>query len=243
MRIQMPGVPAGSPADPLRRRVIPVLIGMVLALAGCATGSHGPAAAAPASPAPASPVAAAPSTGPAPVSGPGTLHGIGIAPPPRKPQFVLTDTAGRPFDLTKQTAGRLTYLYFGYTNCPDACPSTMANISIALSSSPANLRSRVAVVFVTTDPQRDTPAALRTWLDRYNPSFIGLTGTPQQIAAAEQAAQVPIAKAEPGNGNYGVNHSAEVFAFSPDGISHVIYTDGFHPSDYAHDLPLLLART
>ena len=171
------------------------------------------------------------------------LRGLGVTPVPRKPALVLRDTSGSSYDLRSATRGRLTYLYFGYTHCPDACPTTMADLASALREVGPAVRRSVAVVFVTTDPVRDTAGSLRAWLDRFDPTFVGVTGTPDQIAAAERRAGVPLAVPESdGHGGYGVTHSTEVFAFSPDGLSHVVYADGFAPADYAHDMPLLLGR-
>ncbi len=173
-----------------------------------------------------------------------TYFGIGLSPTPRKPAFTLTRTDGQPFPLTTATAGTLTYLYFGYTRCPDACPTTMADLSLALSKQPADVRSRVRVVFVTTDPARDTPAVLQAWLAHFDGSFVGLTGSQAQIQLAERLAGVPLAKPEQvAGGGYSVQHSAELFAYSPDGFSHVVYADGFTAAQYAHDMPLLLQRS
>ncbi len=161
---------------------------------------------------------------------------------PRKPGFTLTDTAGRPYDLATATRGKLTYLYFGYTHCPDACPATMSDISAALRLEPAAIDRRIAVVFVTVDPRRDTRRVLRTWLDHYGTTFVGLRGSLAQIAAAEQSAGVPPApRPTTSSGNYSVAHSSILFVFSPDDRAHVIYSQGFTPAEYAHDMPLLLA--
>jgi protein SCO1/2 len=183
---------------------------------------------------------AGPSLAPAPSSG---LHGLGVSPVPRKPPLMLRDTVDRPYDLLATTKGRLTYLYFGYTHCPDECPTTMADLAAALRMVKPAVRRNVTVVFVTTDPKRDDGHQLRSWLDNFDASFVGLTGSAAQIAQAERLAGVPLAAPESdGHGGYGVSHSTEVFAFSPDGLSHVVYASGFAPSDYAHDMPLLLAR-
>lgn len=217
-----------------------LVLGIVLGLSAC--GQAGPAASALSSSAP-RPASSDPSMATAVANAGTTLHGLGITPVPHKPHLVLTDTSGRPFDLVAATAGRLTYLFFGYTHCPDSCPATMADLATALRSVPFTVRQRVAVVFVTTDPRRDDRAQLRSWLDRFDPTFIGLTGTQAQIASAERSAGVPLAQPEPdGHGGYGVTHSSEVFAYSPDNLSHVVYAEGFRPSDYANDMPLLLAR-
>jgi protein SCO1/2 len=171
------------------------------------------------------------------------LDGLLPEPLPQKPTFTLTDTAGRPFPFAKATRGKLTYLYFGYTHCPDACPTTMTDISYALYEQPASVRRGVEVVFVTVDPKRDTRRALRAWLDHYSPSFVGLTGSPAQIEAAEREAGVPLAPPEKQKGsNYSVAHASIVLPYSPDGLAHVVYTQGFHANAYAHDMPLLLAK-
>ncbi len=169
------------------------------------------------------------------------LHGLVPEPLPHRPAFTLTDTAGHPYDFAARTRGKLTYLYFGYTHCPDACPATMGDIQFALHSARAAARKQVQVVFVTVDPRRDTRPVLRAWLNHYDHSFIGLTGSEAQVRAAERAAGVPVPPLEKHAGaRYAVAHSSFVLPYSPDDIAHVVYTAGFVSTDYAHDLPLLL---
>jgi protein SCO1 len=169
------------------------------------------------------------------------LHGLVPDPLPHKPNFTLTDTAGRRFSFAAETRAKLTYLYFGYTHCPNVCPLTMADIALALRRQPPAIRRRVAVVFVTVDPRRDTPHTLRAFLDHFDRSFIGLTGTQHQIRTAERAAGIPLAPPEKVKGkNYSIQHSTIVLAYSPDNRSHAVYAQGFYPADYAHDMPLLL---
>jgi protein SCO1/2 len=182
-------------------------------------------------------------TPPAPDSaGGGTgLRGLVPTPLPVKPAFTLTDTAGRPYHFAARTRGDLTYLYFGYTHCPDACPTTMTDLAYAVHREPADVQRRTRVVFVTVDPPRDTRRALRTWPDHYDPAFVGLTGSIAAIDAAERDAGIPVAPPEPEAGSrYAVSHSSVVLPYSPDGRAHVVYTQGFRQADYAHDLPLLL---
>ena len=88
-----------------------------------------------------------------------TTAAVTLDRPFAKPHLVLTDTHGKPFDLVKQTAGRPTLLYFGYTHCPDVCPTTMSDIAVARRKLPAAERDKLQVVFVTTDPTRDTAEA------------------------------------------------------------------------------------
>jgi len=154
---------------------------------------------------------------------------------------VLTDTSGHPFSFAARTRGKLTYLYFGYTHCPDVCPITVSDLAVALRRQPPSVRRRVDVVFVTVDPRRDTPHVLRRWLDHFSSSFVGLTGSIGAITAAERAAGVPVPPPQKHKrSGYAIAHSSLVLAFSPDNFSHVVYLQGFHAGDFAHDMPLLL---
>src|SRR6188474_3249327 len=109
------------------------------------------------------------------------LRGVTQEPPQPKPNLVLTTTSGKPFDLRRETKGMLTLVFFGYTNCPDVCPVHAANISKVLKTLPNDVSSRVRFIFITTDPERDTPEVLGKWLASFDPAFIGLTGTKEQI--------------------------------------------------------------
>src|SRR5450631_1358067 len=106
-----------------------------------------------------------------------TYRGGLVTPPLPKPGFVLTDTSGAAFDFRKSTEGYVTLLFFGYTYCPDQCPMHMANLSVALKRLPAGTADQIKLVFVTTDPARDSPAVLRRWLELFDRHFIGLTGS------------------------------------------------------------------
>ena len=132
-----------------------------------------------------------------------------------RPSFELTDVNGNPYDFASQTRGQLTFLFFGYTNCPDICPIQMATLTAALSET-SDVGSQI--VFVTTDPARDTPDRLKSWLDNFQRPLIGLTGTPEAVAAAQKAALVTVAIAEPpgSDGNYTVGHAASVLVYGPD---------------------------
>src|SRR5438132_5363717 len=113
-----------------------------------------------------------------------TYRGGLVTPPLAKPRFTLTDTSGAPFDFWRETEGTVTLLFFGYARCPDECPLHMSNIAMALKKMPAGLGDRVKLVFVTTDPARDTPHALRAWLNQFDKRFIGLTGSEAAVEAA-----------------------------------------------------------
>ena len=173
------------------------------------------------------------------------MRGLELTPPKPKPEFTLTDTEGKPFDFKTGTDGYATLLFFGYTHCPDVCPVHVANISAVLHTLPPTISQRVKMVFVTTDPERDTPQVLRAWLNKFDPGFIGLTGTPEQILAAQAAARVPPASKEVPDsggkpGEYYVGHAAFVFAFTPDGLGRFLYPFGIRQADWAHDIPRLV---
>jgi protein SCO1/2 len=175
------------------------------------------------------------------VVAPKGLRGIVQSPGAPKPNFTLTDTSGQAFNLPAETNGHVTLLYFGYTHCPDICPTHMANIAAALHQLPPPVTSQVKVVFVTTDPARDTEPVLRGWLDHFDPSFIGLTGTVDQIEAAEAASGLPPSTTENlGKGNYAVDHAAFVEAFTSDNLDHVVYPAGYQEKDWVNDLPKLV---
>ncbi len=160
-----------------------------------------------------------------------------VDPPRPRPEFVLTDTSGKPFDFRAKTSGKLTLLYFGYTHCPDVCPINLAQVHEVLRS---NALGDVQVVFVTVDPARDTPDRIRHWLDQIDPSFIGLTGTEQQIQAAERAAGVPVAVKEGTGSSYTVGHAAQVLVYAADDKSYVEFPFGTRQSTMEHDLNALI---
>jgi protein SCO1/2 len=162
--------------------------------------------------------------------------------PIAKPSFTLTDYNGKPFDFGRETDNKVALLFFGYTHCPDVCPLHMANIAAVLKQMPWEERSHVQVVFVTTDPERDTPARLKEWLGAFDPSFVGLTGTKAQLATAQQSLGLGEAQREYLNNDsstYYLAHAAMVYAFARDGYAYLIYPFGIRQEDWANDLPLL----
>jgi protein SCO1/2 len=170
----------------------------------------------------------------------------GAAPDPilPKPDMTLTDTAGQPFDIAKDTDGYLTLVYLGYTHCPDVCPTFMAQLGKVLKQMPATVTDHIKVVFVTTDPARDTGPVIRKWLDSFDTKFIGLTGTDAQIAQISQMLGVPPPeKEDTGGGNYGVSHGSFIYAFDKnDGKAHLIYPEGFSDQDLKADFTKLATK-
>lgn len=159
-----------------------------------------------------------------------------------KPNLVLTDTHGKKYDLREKTKGKPTLIYFGYTNCPDVCPLIMSNIAIAKKSLPAADQDKLQVIFVTTDPERDTPASLGSWLKAQDPSFIGLTGDfPTIQAGARQIGIGMDAPKKEKDGTVVSMHGSQVIAFSPKtDQGYVLYSEDTTPDDYTKDLPKIV---
>lgn len=166
----------------------------------------------------------------------------GVLDPPRsRPSFTLTTTDGKPFDFARETAGTLTMLFFGYTNCPDVCPVHMANLAQVRKNLAPSVNQRLRVVFVTADPERDTPEVLAKFLGQIGGDIIGLWGTVEEVERAQRAANVPPAYKEGEGENYSVGHMAWVIGITPDNKTRMMYPFGTRQEDWAHDIPLLLA--
>lgn len=174
----------------------------------------------------------------------GTYRGGMVTPPLPKPGFVLTDTSGAAFDFRSRTQGSVALLFFGYTYCPDQCPMHMANIGVALKKLPPGIADQVKLIFVTTDPARDTPVVLRRWLDNFDKKFIGLTGTEAALHMVQRSAGVPVAqRGDARNGSYSVAHANFILAYTKDNLAHLVYPGGVSKDDWVHDLPILVKET
>ena len=141
-----------------------------------------------------------------------------------EPPLQLTDQDGQPFDLAS-FRGTPVFVYFGYTHCPDVCPTTLADLRTAIQT--AGLPAKV--VFVTVDPARDNAAWIKRYLDAFKAGFIGLTGTPVQIATAAAAWGVRY-QAQPADsqGNYAMIHTSDVFLVDGQGMlrNHIFFGAG-----------------
>jgi protein SCO1/2 len=165
-------------------------------------------------------------------------RGILLDQPYAVPDLTLTDTDGKPFDLATQQ--RRTLVFFGYTNCPDICQVVMSTIASALTKLPDEQRDQLQVVFVTTDPARDTRAALRTYLDRFDPAFVGVTGPLDRIDALAKPMDIFIKKGQKlPSGGYEVDHSTVVVSVRK-AAGDLVWTGATSPSDMAVDLAKIL---
>jgi protein SCO1/2 len=161
-----------------------------------------------------------------------TLHGAVITPPFPVAEIHLTDQNGQSF-MMSSLRGKVVLLYFGYTNCQNECPLTMAHLKLAVDSLGGNSKD-VQVIMVTTDPARDTQQALKDWLAKFDPGFIGLYGTPDELAKVW--------------GDYGVavedggeTHSDFTFVIDRSGNLRETFLPDSLPAEEAADTNLLLS--
>ncbi|MFC0843857.1 MULTISPECIES: SCO family protein [Streptomyces] len=160
-----------------------------------------------------------------------------------KPDLTLTDTQGKKFDLRKETQGKATLIYFGYTHCPDVCPLVASNLGIAYKKLSKAEQEQLRVVFITSDPDRDTPEVLGKWLrGAGSPSFVGLSGDFKATQAAARSVGISIEPpVKDQNGKIMSTHGKTVLAFSPkDDKAHVIFHEETTFDDYAKAMPKLI---
>jgi protein SCO1 len=159
------------------------------------------------------------------------------------PEISLTDTSGRPYNLATTPSKPATLLFFGYTHCPDVCITVLSDVALAMKRLAPADRDQIQFIFVTTDPARDTEKPIRRYLDRFDPSFVGLTGPLPMIKRAATQVGVDIEGVEKlPSGGYEVGHSAQVIGFSRNsGV--VLWTPGTSIAALKHDFALLVERS
>jgi len=148
--------------------------------------------------------------------------------------FQLIDQNGNPRSLA-DFRGKYVLIYFGYSFCPDVCPTTLGVMQEALDRMGTDA-NRIVPVFVTVDPERDTPAVLKTYMAAFGPRFVGLTGSAGQIAAVEKEYRVYAKKQPLPGGGYGMDHSSVIYLMGPDGRLVTFYDELVLPKDLAKDL-------
>jgi protein SCO1/2 len=168
-------------------------------------------------------------------------RGILLDEPYPVPEVALRDTEGRAFDLARQQ--KRTLVFFGYTHCPDICQVVMSTIASAVVRLPKSEQHDLQVVFVTTDPARDTAPVLRTYLDHYNPAFVGVTGSIDKIDALGRGLGIEVEKGQKlPDGGYEVTHTTNVTAVEA-GRGDLVWTASTSPSDMAVDLHKIIGAT
>ncbi len=162
-----------------------------------------------------------------------SFHGVVINPPFHAAEIKLTDFNSQPFQL-RSLRGKVVLLFFGYTNCPNECPLTMAHLKRALESLGSRAQD-VQVIMVTTDPARDTPEAMKRFLGKFNPNFLGLLGTPDELAKAWKDYGVTVL-------DNGETHSSYIYVIDQNGNFRLTFQPDDSPDDIASDLKILLAE-
>ena len=166
------------------------------------------------------------------ITKPDIYRGGVIDPPMVAAPLALTDSNGAPFKLESQR-GKLVLIFFGYTNCPDACPLTLAKLKQALLEL-SDQAADVQVLLITTDPVRDGPEQLKQYVTKFNPTFLGLTGTQAELEKVWHDYGVIVMDG-------GETHSERVYVVDRAGNIHVTFSSDLEYQDIAHDLKLLLA--
>jgi protein SCO1/2 len=153
--------------------------------------------------------------------------------------FTLTNTEGERVELAA-LRGKYVLLFFGYSYCPDVCPTTLADLSRAVKVLGKDAE-QVQVLMITVDPERDTPERLGHYLSAFNPSFMGLTGTPEEISAVATGFGIFHEKHEGSAATgYLVDHTATVSVIDPDGYLRMLFSFDASGEEIAADLQTLL---
>lgn len=161
---------------------------------------------------------------------------------------VLGSAIGGPFQLVDQNGktvteadlkGKWSLVYFGYTHCPDACPTALNDISIALADLGPK-RDAVRPVFITVDPERDTPESLKAYVTSFDAPILALTGSPEQVAKAAKGYRVYYAKHPEAGGDYSMDHSSVIYVMDPEGRFTASFTHESAPEQIAERLKKLI---
>jgi cytochrome oxidase Cu insertion factor (SCO1/SenC/PrrC family) len=161
-------------------------------------------------------------------------------------QAIVTGTAqvGGPFRLIDHTGqmrsdsdfrGRFMLVYFGYTNCPDVCPTTLGVMADALAKLGAR-RQKIVPLFITIDPERDTAKALKAYLPSFGPDFVGLTGSPDAVRKVAGTHHVFYSKHALAGGGYAMDHTSVIYLMGRDGKFVTYYDETIGPDGLADDL-------
>ena len=171
------------------------------------------------------------------------LTGTELDPPFAVSSTPLVDTAGDSFSLTEDTDKDLTLVFFGYTNCPDICGQVRATLAGTLTRLDDEQKDRLDVVFVTTDPKRDTEQVVQDYVDGFDPSIIGLTGDLRDIIEIGLSLKIGIEQGDKlPSGGYDVTHGTQVMAIDAQDETPVFWDYDVSQAQLAHDVTVLLDR-
>ena len=169
------------------------------------------------------------------------MEGAVLTEPYTWPEATLVNSRGEDLDLRAGLAKPLTMVFFGYSRCPDICQAVMADLASAVARLDESEAEEIDVWFVTTDPARDDPATLRSYLDRFNPAFEGLTGPLDDIVEVAEAVHVPVERGQRlPSGGYEVNHGTPILGVTPDGSVPIVWTEGTSTARLAADIHTIL---
>jgi len=170
---------------------------------------------------------------------PPSFHGTSYEPPEAAPSVVLQQANGARFSLADQH-GSVVLLYFGYTHCPDVCPTTLSDWK-RVKASLGRDASRVRFVFISVDPDRDDPATLQRYVSRFDPDFIGATSDSATLAGIERSFHVQSSREESESASgYSVTHPSQTFVVDKQGNLRLLYSFGMQTSDIVSDIRQLL---
>jgi protein SCO1 len=155
------------------------------------------------------------------------------------PTFDLVDTEGIPRTL-RDYRGHIVLVFFGFLQCPDACPAGLFKLALVMKQL-GQVAAQVQVLFVTLDPERDTPPSLKGYVSAFDPRFIGLTGTPAQVDQAATGFNVQYARV-PSGADYTIDHSTGIFVFDGAGQLRLVGATSSPVADFVHDITALAAK-
>lgn len=167
-------------------------------------------------------------------------HGKNISGLMPELEFDLMNSQGEPVSGSDYD-GRVRMLFFGFTSCPDVCPTALQKLNQVTSSLAPELQDEVLTLFVSVDPQRDTPERLANYVDFFGDNIVGLTGTEPQLRELAKRYRTTFGYEEPGpDGNYAVSHSSAIYVFDRDGSARLLIRPGLKAEEIRHDLVALI---
>jgi protein SCO1/2 len=173
---------------------------------------------------------------------PPQLHGIQLQSPRVAEDFTLPTSTGETMSLS-DFRGKYVVVFFGYTYCPDVCPTTLNDLQQMVKTLGGDRAEDTQVIMISVDPERDTPEQLATYLNYFDPAFIGMTGTVEEIQPVASQFGIYFER-QPGSANtsYLVDHTSAVTVIDPEGHVRMIFTSGVKGEEMASDIAYLMRR-